>query len=305
VRRVDLRALSYFVAVVDERNFGRAAARLHMTQPPLTRAVRALEDELGTELLVRTRTGAEPTTAGTELHARARRLLRDADAIRPAVAAAAGARVVRIGTLADTTDHVPPEVLTAFHEHHPHTELRVREYDLTDPSAGLRSGETDVAITRLPFDTAGLLVHPLAEERVGVLARSADPLGGPGTGARSGTGTDRREARLGDLHDRRWVRLQSDIDPDWLAYWTGGPSAPADPAVRTVQDCVQAVLLEDRLALAPVGQRLPDGLRVVPTADRPASVIAAVWSPGADAATRAFVAAMVASAEAARSLLTR
>ena len=81
---MDLRSLRFFLAVAEERNFTRAAERLHMAQPPLTRQIRALEQRLGCALFERTSKGAELTEAGRTLLAEAPNLLtlaqREADA---------------------------------------------------------------------------------------------------------------------------------------------------------------------------------------------------------------------------------
>ena len=87
---MDLRSLRYFVAVADERHFGRAAARLHMTQPPLSRAIRQLETDLGAVLLHRSPAGVTLTAAGAVLYGEARTLLEQAEHARARVAAAAG-----------------------------------------------------------------------------------------------------------------------------------------------------------------------------------------------------------------------
>ncbi|MGY2063228.1 LysR family transcriptional regulator, partial [Nocardia gipuzkoensis] len=97
---MDLRTLRYFVVVAEELHFGRAAARLHMTQPPLSRAIRQLETELGCELLHRSPTGVTLTPAGISLLGDARGLLAQADRARSR-ATAAGASILTIGTLAD------------------------------------------------------------------------------------------------------------------------------------------------------------------------------------------------------------
>jgi DNA-binding transcriptional LysR family regulator len=76
---VDLRVLRYFVAVAEERHVRRAAERLHMSQPPLSRALRALEADLGVVLLHRTPREVTLTAAGEALHAEARALLEQAE----------------------------------------------------------------------------------------------------------------------------------------------------------------------------------------------------------------------------------
>jgi DNA-binding transcriptional LysR family regulator len=94
---VDLRQLRYFVAVAEELHFGRAAERLHMSQSPLSRAIRELEQELGVVLFIRTTRHVELTPAGSALLERARRALSELDA---AVADARRAAEQDIGVVA-------------------------------------------------------------------------------------------------------------------------------------------------------------------------------------------------------------
>ncbi len=77
---MDLRSLRYFVAVAEERHFGRAAGRLHMTQPPLSRAIKQLENDVGALLMHRSPAGVTLTPAGTALYDEARALLEQAGA---------------------------------------------------------------------------------------------------------------------------------------------------------------------------------------------------------------------------------
>ncbi|MEV6609394.1 LysR family transcriptional regulator [Kutzneria sp. NPDC051319] len=262
---MDVRVLRYFVAVAEERHVGRAASRLHMTQPPLSRAIRQLEDELGVPLFERTPKGVTLTAAGTVLHGEAVALLRQADRIPGLVIAASGTANLTIGTLADTAEHAAGRLVPLFRDRHPHVNVSIHEADLGDPTAGLRAGIVDVALTRTPFDSTGIRTHVLRSVPVGVVVRDSDPL------------ADHVTVSAADLVGRRWVRLPDDADPAWTAYWTGGPHDAAAPVMRTIQECLQAVVWNGISALAPVDQPLPAGLVVVALADRPPSEIVVAW----------------------------
>ncbi|RAJ56095.1 DNA-binding transcriptional LysR family regulator [Streptomyces sp. Amel2xB2] len=265
---VDLRALRYFTAVAEERHFGRAASRLHMTQPPLSRAIRRLEDELGVVLFERTPKGVALTAAGSVLYDETGTLLRRAGRIRSRVADAAGGATLAVGTLADAAEHVGDRLVPAFRARHPQVNVTVHESDPGDPTAGLRAGLVDVAMTRTPFDSTGIGTRVLRSVPVGVVLRDDDPL------------ARRTSLSSADLAGRRWVRLPEGTDPVWTAYWTGGGhDAAAGPVLRTVQECLRAVLWNGTSALAPVDQPLPAGLVAVPLSDRPPSGLVVAW-PG-------------------------
>ncbi|MFI5729523.1 LysR family transcriptional regulator [Kribbella sp. NPDC051587] len=264
---MDLQVLRYFTVVAEERHLGRAAARLHMTQPPLSRAMRRLEEELGVTLFDRVRTGVEPTAAGRVLHERAAALLDQADTIQAQVRRAAGEPRLAVGSLADTLDLVGGRLVTAFREVHPQVEVVLHEFDLGDPTAGLRTGACDVALTRMPFDTSGLRTQLLARQQIGLVVRDDDPLAGAAS------------VRVGELTGREWIRLPSDTDATWVDYWTGPATDQTSPgqALRTIQECLQAVLWNGRSTLAPVDQLLPAGLVVVPAEDRAPNDLVLVW----------------------------
>ncbi|MEV0409017.1 LysR family transcriptional regulator [Actinoallomurus sp. NPDC050550] len=263
---MDLRKLRYFVAVAEERHIGRAAARLHMTQPPLSRAIRQLEADLGAALFHRIPTGVELTEAGRTLYDDAGSLLDQADRVEARVRATVGPATLAVGSLADTAELVAGRIATAFRQRRPEVSIRIHEADLADPSAGLRAGLVDVALTRLPFQDAGLRSHVLHVEPVGLVVRDDDPLAA------------RPSVRLSDLPDRRWVRLPADTDQVWRAYWTGATAAADRGApMRTIQECLQAVLWNGMSALAPLDQVTPAGLVTVPVTDRPPSRLVVAW----------------------------
>jgi len=268
VSDVDLRLLRYFVAVAEERHVGRAAARLNMTQPPLSRAVRQLEDELGLVLLERTPRGVDVTAAGAALHVEARSLLAQAERMTARVTRAGGTPTVAVGTCADTAEQVGDGIVAAFRSRHPHGDVTIRETDLGDPTAGLGADLVDVALTRTPFEATDIRTHLLRSDPIGVVMHCDDPL------ARRAS-----VSRL-DLADRRWIRLPTGSDPIWCSYWTGGapdPDITGRPVARTIQECLQSVLWGGASALAPLNQVLPKGLVAVPVTDREPSRLVVAW----------------------------
>ncbi|WP_217546321.1 LysR substrate-binding domain-containing protein [Streptomyces sp. GbtcB6] len=266
---MELRTLRYFVAVAEELHFGRAAARLHMSQPPLSRAIKALETEIGARLFERSPAGVALTPVGAVLLDEARALLDQADRlrVRVATAAGAGAGVLTVGLLGDSTDPGVRRLAHAYRERHPGVEIRIRETDLTDPTCGLHAGAVDIALTRAPFDETGLVVRELRADPVGALLRADDPL------------ADRESLELADLADRRWFRFPEDTDRLWQSYWNGG-EVREGPVVRAVQECRQAVLWNGTVGMTLAGHDPGAGLTVVPVADMPPSRVVVAWAEG-------------------------
>ena len=264
---MELRLLRYFVAVAEELHFGRAAARLHMSQPPLSRAIKQLETDVGATLLLRSAAGVALTPAGVTLLDEARALLDQADRIRVRVAAAAGAATLTVGILGDSTDPAGPRLAAAYRRQHPGVEVRIRDADLTDPTCGLRAGLVDVALTRGPFDETGLAVHQLRTDPVGAVLRADDPL------------ARREHLKLADLADRPWFQFPEGTDPVWQSYWNGGESREG-PIVRVVQECLQAVLWNGTIGMTPLGHTPPKELTVVPLLDMPPCPVVTAWNEG-------------------------
>jgi len=261
---MELRNLAYFVAVAEELHFGRAATRLHMSQPPLSRAIKQLEAELGVTLLTRSSAGVALTPAGSGLLDDARALLDQADRVRARVA---GAATLTVGILGDSTDPGATRLAAAYRRRHPHVEVRIRETDLTDPVCGLRAGPVDIALTRGPFDETGLTVRELRADPVGTLLRADDPLAG------------RDSLELADLADRRWFRFPEGTDLLWQAYWSGGEPREG-PVVRAVQECRQAVLWNGTVGMTLLDHAPGEGLTVVPLTDMPPSRVVVAWNRG-------------------------
>ncbi|MEW1636059.1 LysR substrate-binding domain-containing protein [Streptomyces sp. NPDC093801] len=264
---MELRTLRYFVAVAEELHFGRAAARLHMSQPPLSRAIRRLEADVGAVLLDRSAAGVALTPAGAALLDEARTLLERVERARVRVAAAAGAGTLTVGMMTDHADPGAHRLAAAYRRRHPGVEVRVRETDLADPTCGLRAGLVDVALTRGPFGQDGLTVRELRADPVGAVLRADDPL------------ADRDRLELADLSGRPWFRFPPGTDPLWQSYWNGGEPREG-PVVRAVQECLQAVRWNGTVGLAPLVHAPPEGLALVPVADMAPNPVVVAWRQG-------------------------
>jgi DNA-binding transcriptional LysR family regulator len=195
----DLRRLRYFLAVASERNFTRAAERLHLAQPALSRQVRLLEEELGVDLLHRTTHTFELTEAGQFLFERGPALLSAADelwrGVRGFGAGEAGSVVVGYGASAGY--ETAPRVLQALAERHPGVSIATRVMSAPEIVAGVGDGSLDAGLVRCPPSAPGLEPHVVRHETQGLLLRRDHPLAAAG----SASVTDLRDETL-LLHPR-------------------------------------------------------------------------------------------------------
>lgn len=152
---VELRQLRYFVAVAEEMHFGRAALRLHMTQPPLSQTIQALEATLGSTLFLRSQRRITLTAAGAALLPEARRLLHQASTLAELVQRAAAGTTGSLSlSFVSTADYsVLPTLLREFREAYPLVQINLRE-----ATSDLQL--EDLALGRID---AGLLIPPLPE----------------------------------------------------------------------------------------------------------------------------------------------
>src|SRR5213079_166720 len=127
---MELRHLRYFIGVAEEENVSRAALKLHVSQPALSRQVRDLEEELGFPLLERSAKSVRLTDAGRVFLPEARAVLQRADdAVKAARAIATGASELHVGYAGSPTVRILPGTLRAFQAEHP--DVRVRLHDLS------------------------------------------------------------------------------------------------------------------------------------------------------------------------------
>jgi DNA-binding transcriptional LysR family regulator len=262
---VETRELRYFVAVAEELHFGRAAHRLGIAQPPLSRAVRQLERRLGVALLERSSRAVTLTEAGSVLLAEGRAALDAVDAAaRRARRAAAGGPGLVLVTKAGASSELLAKLLDAYAAEPDAVSVDVLLCGPGEQEPLLRDGRADVALLHRPFDSAvGFDTEELHTEGQVLVLPAGHPLIGR---------VHLRTAEVGassDLPLPRWPR------PDGT--YPDGPG----PKVRDHTQLLQLIALGRAAAVLPesVRTQLHDGLAAVPLADAPTVTTVIAWPP--------------------------
>jgi DNA-binding transcriptional LysR family regulator len=180
---METRQLRYFVAVAEERHFGRAALRLHMAQPPLSQQIKQLEDQLQTRLLVRTTRKVELTPAGELLLDRARALLAELDQLAQDVrlVGQGASGVIRIGVAGSTTYRLMPRIVEAVRSRMPELKLNVHGEMLTPQmERALEENRIDVALLRPPIRSEELELKFLGQDELVLALPENHPLAAGG-----------------------------------------------------------------------------------------------------------------------------
>lgn len=238
---MELRQLSYFVAVAEECHFTRAAKRLHVAQSGLSSSVRSLERELGADLFVRNTRQVRLTPAGTALLAEARRTLAASDACMDAVAAVQGLLrgSLSIGTLQCLHVVHLPTVLAAFVSTYPGLDLELRTGGSGELTSHVAQGKLDVAFVArpavLPDD---VVMTPLASEPMVLACALNHPL------------ASSARAPVAALAGERFV----DFAPDW------GPRDLVDSVVGNRHVALEVTDVHSLLDMVAVGL----GIALVP-----------------------------------------
>ena len=163
---MEFRQLRYFVTVAQELHFGKAAERLDITQPALSKQVRVLETELGIELFIRTKRSVKLTKAGEVFLVRAQQLLQQAsEAVQLARRTASGeVGRLTIAFTATATYTILPELIQRFRAHYPQVEIEMLELSTEAQVNAINKGEIDLGFLHPPIDSRGLEFHSLLSE---------------------------------------------------------------------------------------------------------------------------------------------
>lgn len=167
---MDFRQLRHFTAVANARSFSRAAKELNIAQPPLSRTIRNLEDEVGGALFDRTARPLAMTPLGLLLHEQARQILARVDDMETMMktAVATERRRFTIGFVASTIYARLPELIRAFRQRAPDVDLTLVESTTLDQISALKEGRIDVGFGRIRFEDPAIKRTVLRNERLAV-----------------------------------------------------------------------------------------------------------------------------------------
>ncbi len=198
---MEIRQLQYAIQIAAERNFSRAADKLHIAQPSLSQQLSKLEKELGVLLFKRSTNSVELTYAGSVFVEKAQQIVDMADQLRREMEDIADMRKGRlvVGSLPMTGAHVLPYVLPAFREAYPDIEIVLIEESTRNLEQLTASGGTDVSLLTLPLEEQSLAYQPLVDEEICLAVPPDSPLA---------RGDRRRPIPVASLADQPFVLLK-------------------------------------------------------------------------------------------------
>ncbi|MBB4826736.1 DNA-binding transcriptional LysR family regulator [Sporosarcina luteola] len=175
---MDIRQLRYFIAIVEEGKISAAADRLHMSQPPLSQQLKSMEEELGSQLIIRSGKRFEVTEAGKALYAYALqldRLMEEAEMeVKSAGNGVNGTLSLGINTLSLAE---LPKLLQQFHGQYPKVYVKIKQNESTHLCKLVRDRVVELAIVRLPLEIDDLsVIHLLQEPFYFITSEYGDPL---------------------------------------------------------------------------------------------------------------------------------
>lgn len=262
---LETRELEYFVAVAEELHFGRAAVRLSIAQPALSKAIRRIETRLGVPLLVRSSRHVSLTRAGEALLQHGRHALNAVSAAGQAARQAGHAHAhLRLVLKPGGDASLLSGILAAYAERPGARQVDILFGGATDRADYLRDGRADVALLYVPFDdVTGLAYETLfTEGRVAILPRGHRLAG-------------RGELRLADLEDETMPRWKGVPDS------RSGPESGDGPEIADGPQMIQMIALGRTIAMLPrsLAEPVPPGLVCLPVTDATPSRLVIAWSP--------------------------
>jgi DNA-binding transcriptional LysR family regulator len=293
-----VRHLWLFLAVAEEKHFGRAAQRLGMSQPPLTEQIQVLEQSLKVRLFERSRRGTQLTAAGAAILPAVRKFADQMERLELAVqeALAGHAGLLTIGAISSAMLDVLPPVLERLKAQRPGLSVSVREIDSADAVPALESGDIDLAFARLEGELgATIRVLPLAEDRIGVALPRTHPLAAS------------TRVRLGALAEEQMVMFSRHVSPVYFdslvaACQASGFSPRILHEVRSVASQLAFVGCGQGIALVPsaLKKAAPENVVIRPLKEDLTVATAMAWNTSRAEPLVEEIVAMVSSMTTAR-----
>lgn len=200
---MDLKQITYFVAVAEELHFGRAAERVGIAQPALSQQIQQLEQELGGALLLRNKRNVALTAAGQLFLEQARILLAQAAHAKTIARQAFSGMVgeLSVGFVEAATWSVLPQMVAAYRMQYPQVKLNLQHFNTAGQLQALRDGTIHVGMIGLPVDDADLALHLIAEEPYWVALPAGHHL------------VDRAEIFVADLMREKFIVTNREVGP--------------------------------------------------------------------------------------------
>jgi DNA-binding transcriptional LysR family regulator len=272
-----IRQLWMFMAVAEEQHFGRAAARLNMSQPPLTEQIKVLEQSLKMQLFYRSRRGTQLSPAGAAILPAVQQFAGQVERLERVVreVAAGQSGVLHVGAITSAMLETVPPLLDALKRAHPHLTVFVREIDSVDAIPALEAGELDLAFARFDGEVgSGIATMPLAEDRLAVALPKDHPLAAM------------PRVRLRSLADEQLVMSSRQVSPVYFDMLTSvcrshGLTPRVLHEVRSVTSQIAYVGCGQGVALVPSSMRklAPENVVVRPLKEKVMVTTAAlVWN---------------------------
>lgn len=254
---MDIRQLKYFVAVANARNFTRASEQLHIAQPPLSRQIQLLEEELGVQLILRNSRPLRLTEAGRVFYEQALQIINRIDQLKSATRQIGlnERQTLSIGFVPSTLYGGLPMLVRKLRHSYPDVDIQLVELTSTQQFAALKSGRIDVGFGRIRSNDATVARTVLREERLVLAIPPGTPLA-----------ADAGRIGLKELNGQRLIVYPKEPRPSFadhvLSLLNDQAIRPSEVhEVREIQTALGLVAAESGLCLIPASARLRNDLR--------------------------------------------
>lgn len=271
---MDLDQLRYFLTVAEQQNFTRAAEKLGISQPALSRSIQKLEDELGQPVFERKTRALALTEAGTLLQSRAQQVLTILEDTKAEITDDGKSGRVRLGAIPTIAPYFLPEALRQFSREFPKAIMVVQENTTDNLLKSLTQGEIDLAIVALPIPARYLEVDELFEEELLLVLPTDHPL------------VDKEKIRPNDVEPFPFVLLEEAhcLSDNIVSFCRQRSFQPV-----AVERTSQLAMVQELVSLSHGVSMIPTMARLVDQSDRrvyrsfhgkkPTRTVAAVWNP--------------------------